>query len=193
MKSLIILAFVILVPTLSVAQTKVGLMGSALYNTFENSRLDDQADSQKKSATSFGGGIRAIVNITDHLLLRTGAQFVQKKFTADFTGPTNEGQYDYNLSYLSIPATIYVPAGAQFAVFFGTAIQARMGASCSGTVSGQRCRVEDDKALVFPAILGFDLAMNEHLSLEVSYEYGLTPVMRDTRVSSAVVSLIWNL
>jgi hypothetical protein len=197
MKAFSLLALLSLMPVLGYAQTKVGIMGTFLYNTTENSRIDSVADSQEASETSFGGGIRALVNITDRLILRTGAMLTNKNYTYEFTGPDNEGEHNFSFTYLSIPLTFYVPAGAQFGFFAGTALQAKLDSSCDGRyltgATVTRCRVEKDRGLVLPAILGFDLALSEQLSMEVSYEFGLMETMRDTKVSSAVVSLIWNL
>ena len=64
--------------------------------------------------------------------------------------------------------------------------------SCSGSVSAVECQVRDDNSLVLPAILGFDVAFSDFLSMELSYEFGVMETMKDTKVSSAVASLIYN-
>lgn len=178
------------------ADTKVGFMASMLWNTTQNDQIDDIEGSEEESRFNPGGGIRALVGLSDQLYIRTGASIIGKAFRYNFDGPTVLGSQSYVFTYLSIPATLYVKASPQFGIFGGTAIQAKLDDKCTGRYSDgtttTQCRIEDDNTLVLPAIVGFDVVVTDHISIEVSYEYALMEAMKDTKISSAVASVIYN-
>lgn len=186
------IAALLIATSIAQADTKLGVMGSILWNTSENDKVDDLAGAEDESLVSFGGGIRALAGLSDQLYLRTGASVIQKKFRYNFDGPLNSGHNEFNFTYISIPATLYIKASPQFGIFGGTALQAKMEDSCQGSQAGVKCRVQNDNSLVLPAILGFDVAFTDFLSIELSYEFGVMETMKDTKVSSAVASLIYN-
>ncbi len=178
------------------ADTKVGLFGSLLLSTTENDVVDDIDGSDEISKWSGGLGMRALVGLNDRIYVRTGIAYIKKEFEYDFNG-TQKGNQRYSFAYLSIPATVYIKASPQLGIFGGTALQAKFDDGCNGSYSDGTtttgCKIEDDNALVMPAILGFDVVLTDHISAEFSYEYALMETMKDTKVSSAVASLIYNL
>lgn len=193
----LILGSLLLIASLAHAETKVGIMGSVLWNTTQNDQVDDIEGSEEKSKPSFGFGMRALVGLNDRVFLRTGASVIQKKFEFDFPGPLFVGGQTFTFTYFNIPATLYLKASPTFGIFAGTALQAKIDDSCEGSFGDGtttfRCQVEDDNTLILPAVIGFDLIASEKISIEISYEYGLMETMKDTKVSSVVASLIFNL
>lgn len=192
----LLLGAVLIMSSVSHADTKVGIMGSLLWSTTQNDKVDDIEGSKEESRFNPGGGLRALVGLNDRLYLRTGASIIGKAFRYDFNGPQITGAQSFVLTYLSIPATLYVKASPQFGIFGGTAIQAKIDDKCTGSygdgTTTTKCRIEDDNTLVLPAIIGFDVVVTEKFSVELSYEYALMETMKDTKVSSAVASMIYN-
>lgn len=188
----ILILTLFLISTTTIADTKIGVMGSILWNTPQNDEIDDIPGTEDESQSSFGIGMRALVGLSDQLFLRTGAGLIQKKFRYNFEAAGFQGHNEYSFTYINIPATLYIKASPQFGIFGGTALQAKMDDNCSGSVAGAKCQVRDDNSLVLPAILGFDVAFTDFLSMELSYEFGIMETLKDTKVSSAVASLIYN-
>lgn len=182
--------------SLAQADTRVGVFGSYLWNNPVNNNFDNIQGAEADAQGGFGVGLRALANLTDQFLLRTGAGIVQKSARFEFSDSAVNGSSEYNVTYLSIPATLYVKASPQFGVFFGTALQAKLDDSCKGSISAggtsTKCQVQDAGSLVMPAILGFDWAFTDHLSLELSYEYSLMNAVKDTKIHSAVASIVYN-
>lgn len=193
----ILIASFLILASVAQADTKVGVMGSVLWNTTQNDQVDDIEGSEEESRASAGFGIRALVGLSDRVYLRTGATIIQKKVEFDFPGPNQIGSHTFLFTYLSIPATLYLKASPQFGIFAGTALQAKLDDKCEGAYRDGgttlvKCQIEDDNTLVLPAIIGFDVIITEHISAEISYEYALMEAFKDTKISSAVASLIYN-
>lgn len=192
----ILIASFLILASVAQADTKVGIMGSLLWNTTQNDNVDDIEGSEEESRHNYGAGFRALVGLNDRLYLRTGASIIGKSFGYEFSGPVITGEQRYLFTYLSIPATLYIKASPQFGIFGGTALQAKLNDDCTGSYSDgtttTKCRVEDDNTLVLPAIIGFDVVLTEKISFEFSYEYALMEAMKDTKISSAVGSFIYN-
>lgn len=195
MFKILVVTFLVL-SSVAHADTKVGFMASMLWNTTQNDKIDDIEGSEEEPRFNPGGGFRALVGLNDRLYLRTGASIVGKAFRYNFDGPLITGAQSYVFTYLSIPATLYIKASPQFGIFGGTAIQAKLDDKCTGSYSDgtttTKCRVEDDNTLILPAIIGFDVVLTEKFSFEFSYEYALMESMKDTKISSAVGSLVYN-
>ena len=191
----ILMVSLLLVISVAHADTKVGIMGSLLFSTTENDKVDDIDGSDEISKWSGGLGMRALVGISDRIYFRTGIAYIKKQFEYDFNG-TQRGNQNYAFAYLSIPATIYLKASPQLGIFGGTALQAKFDDGCNGSYTDgtttTQCKIEDDNTLIMPAILGFDFVITDHISAEFSYEYALMETVKDTKVSSAVASLIYN-
>ena len=188
----LILAILFLVSFGAQADSKMGLMGSLLFNTVD---IDGPASStlEDKSEIGFGVGMRALLTLNDRLYLRTGAGIVKKAFSLETDTPA-AGNIDVSLIYLNIPATLYLKASPQVGIFAGTAINAKLSddVSSSGSLSGLDKDAKDTESMVFPAILGFDFMFNDQISLELSSEYGLMEPAKDLKVSSLVTSLVYN-
>lgn len=191
----LLLTSLLMISSIAQADTKVGIMGSALLSTTENDKVDDIPGSDEISKWTLGIGMRALVGLNDRVYVRTGVAYIQKKFDYDYNG-TVKGSHSYGFAYLSIPATLYIKASPQLGIFGGTAFQAKFDDGCKGSysdgVTTTQCKIENDNTLVMPAILGFDFVLTDHISAEFSYEYALMETMKDTKVSSAVGSLIYN-
>ncbi|HXH74179.1 MAG TPA: outer membrane beta-barrel protein [Bacteriovoracaceae bacterium] len=174
------------------AQSKIGVMASFLYNGPE---IDTNADDiNEESEIGYGIGMRALVPLTSGLNFRTGAGFIEKNvsYEVDFAG-TKSGA-DLSFLYLNIPLTLYLSGlDEKFGVFGGTAIQALLSDDCETKGVAGSCRNIDEKTLVFPIVLGFDFSFTQTLSMELSYEYGVTHAAKDLKINSAVLSLVWNL
>jgi hypothetical protein len=183
-----ILALLLLASATAYADTQLGISGSVLYNVSDTDDLDSTPGADEKSKMSFGIGMRALIGLTDQLFLRTGAGIVQKSFSYDLPN----GDRDYSFVYLYIPATLYIKASPQVGIFGGTSLNAKLSDDCDGSGQNSGCTVKDANSLVLPAVLGFDFAFNDMLSLEISYEHGIMETMKDTKVSSAVASIIYN-
>lgn len=170
------------------ADTKLSLQGSLLHNVPDTSDLD--GDAQDEPGTGFGLGLRALMGIKNQLHLRSGAAIVQRNFKVEFDSPL-EGDWKLSFTYLAIPLTIYWKAAPTVGLFAGTALNAKMSDSCkdSGAVD---CDLEDEKSLVFPAIIGFDFNFTDSFGMEVSYEHALTETAKDLKVNSAVLSLLYH-
>jgi hypothetical protein len=97
--------------------------------------------------------------------------------------------------YFAIPATLYWKASPQVGFFGGTSLQAKLSDDCSGSgaFNGSNCNLKKQKAVVLPAVLGFDFSFTETLSMELSYEYAIMDTAKDVKVSSGLVSLVYNL
>ncbi len=170
-------------------------MGSLLYNTPETEDLDDVDGIEEKSGLGFGVGLRALMGISDQLYFRSGAGIIQKNFSYevddDVTG--SSGDFDLSFIYLNIPLTMYWKASPQVGLFGGTALNAKMSDDCDASGDFDTCTIKNEKALVFPLIIGFDFSFNEKIGLEVSYEYGLTETAKDVTVNTAVASFLYHL
>ncbi|HXH29193.1 MAG TPA: outer membrane beta-barrel protein [Bacteriovoracaceae bacterium] len=188
----LIMLLVLLVGTAAHADSKMGLMGSLLFNTVE---IDGQNPSklEENSEIGFGIGMRALLTLNDRLYLRTGAGIVKKAFGLETsTGP--QGDIDVSIIYLNIPATLYLKASPQVGIFAGTAINAKLSDDVEGggSLANATDDANDTESMVFPAILGFEFMFNEQISLELSYEYGIMESAKDLKVSSLVTSLVYN-
>ena len=182
----ILLVLSLVFSSLGYADTKLSVMGSLTYNTSDTDNLSSGVD--EEPGTGFGLGLRALMGIDDQLHFRSGAGIVQKNFSYEFG---NGGDVDFSYTYLSVPLTLYWKAGPQVGFFGGTALNAKLDDKCE--VSGNNFSCPDDETIVFPAIIGFDFSFSEKLGMEISYEYGMTETLKDTKVSSAVISLLYHL
>ena len=191
----IIIASMLMLISLAHADTKVGIMGTALLSTTENDKVDDIAGSDEISKWTWGIGMRALVGLNERVYVRTGIAYIQKEYDYEYNGAL-EGSHNYSFAYISIPATLYIKASPLLGIFGGTAFQAKFDDGCKGSysdgVTKTQCKIENDNTLILPAILGFDFVLTDHISAEFSYEYALMETMKDTKVSSAVGSLIYN-
>lgn len=170
----------------SIADSKIGIMGSALFNAPEIDDIDG-VEVDEESKASFGIGMRALLPLNDRLKFRTGAGVVQKNFAYEVTG----GEADVSFTYLNIPLTLYL-GGERVGLFGGTAINARMEDDCDGDGTLSSCDVKKEKTLVLPLIIGFDFNLTQNMGMEFSYEYGIMEAAKDIKISSAVFSLIYN-
>lgn len=193
LKSLAILCLILSFNTF--ADTKLGIMGSIFYNTSDTEDIDEVDGISEESAASFGIGMRAIMGINDQLHFRSGAGLIQKKWTyeVDYLGVKSD--IDASITYLSIPATLYWKASPQVGLFGGTNIQAKLDddVEADGDLDDADLDLEKVKTVVLPLVLGFDFSFNEQLSMELSYEYGIMDTVEDTKVSSGVLSFVYNL
>lgn len=187
----IILLFAFLLTTTVSAQSKLGIMGSFLYNV-PDTDLEGNDTVDEESKAGFGVGMRALIPLANGVSFRTGAGFVQKNFAYEVTQGTNKGKADFTFLYLNVPATLYIHGNDKLGVFLGTAINARLEDDCDFSGVVRACNATGKKSLVLPVVLGFDVAFTEVLSMELSYEYGIMEAIKDVKVSSAVLSLIYN-
>ncbi len=169
------------------ADTTLSLMGSLNYNNPD----PDESTYDGKSGGGAGVGLRALMGISDQLLFRSGGGLVYKKFTVESNG-ASKGDFDFSFTYLSIPLTLYWKASPQVGIFGGTSLNAKMNDSCDANGDFDTCEIDEEKAVVFPAIIGFDFNFTERLGMEISYEYGMTETAKDLKVHSAVVSLLYH-
>lgn len=182
--------FILAFTSLVHADTKIGIMGSLLYNVPET---DGSQYVDEESELGYGIGMRALVPLTNGLSLRTGAGLVYKQVSFDVKTAGIKGSADLSFLYLNIPATLYLSGmNERFAIFGGTALNARLSDDCDGSGALKACDDVDAKTLVLPIILGFDFIFNESLSMELSYEYGIMEAAKDLKISSAVLSLVYN-
>ncbi len=189
MNKILIFAF-LLISANVMADTEVSLMGSLNYNTPETNNLDN-VDS-RSSGGGWGAGVRSLMGINDQLFFRTGASFVQKNFSYKINGGGNKGDLSFQYSYLSIPLTFYWRASPQTGFFFGSAINARLNDSCSGTQDFDHCSAKGSRSIVMPAIVGFEFVLTKKVGVEISYEYALTETAKDLKVNTTVVSLLYH-
>jgi opacity protein-like surface antigen len=178
----------------AIADTKLGIMGSLVYNTSETDDLNGTSVDEN-SEVSFGAGVRALMGINDQLFFRSGAGIIQKKWSYEASATGVNGSADYTMLYFAIPATLYWKASPQVGFFGGTSLQAKLSDDCkgSGAFSGSSCDLKKQKSVVLPAVLGFDFALTDQISMELSYEYAIMDTAKDVKVSSGLVSLVYNL
>ena len=181
----ILLVLSLVLSSVTYADTKLSVMGSLTYNTSDTDDLSSAID--EEPGTGFGLGLRALMGIDDQLHFRSGAGIVQKNFSWEI----GNSDVDFSYTYLNVPLTLYWKAGPQVGLFAGTALNAKLDDECDA--SGNNFNCPDDETIVFPAIIGFDFSFSEKLGMEVSYEYGMTETLEDTKVSSAVISLLYHL
>lgn len=177
----IVLISMLIFSSYAQADTKLSVLGSLNFNSPEV----DMDGADEKTDIGFGAGLRALMGIGDQLHFRSGAQILQKRFGYE----VGSKDVDLSFTYLSIPLTLYWKASPQVGFFGGTALNAKMSDDCEVSGSGT-CDVKDEKAVVLPAILGFDFTFTERLGMEVSYEYGMTETAKDINVHSAVASFL---
>ena len=178
----------------AIADTKLGITGSLVYNTSETDELNGTSVDEG-SEVSFGAGVRALMGINDQLFFRSGAGIIQKKWSYEASATGVNGSADYTMLYFAIPATLYWKASPQVGLFGGTSLQAKLSDDCkgSGSFSGNSCDLKKQKSIVLPAVLGFDFAFTDQISMELSYEYAIMDTAKDVKVSSGFVSLVYNL
>lgn len=173
------------------ADTKLGVMGSVLYNVPDFAEMGGYSNVDNKSETSFGLGMRALMGIKDQLYFRSGAGIVQKKISVDFKVGGFDSDATFTNTYLAIPLTLYWKASPQVGLFGGTSLYALLNDDFKGDVDfADRANTE---TLVLPVVLGFDFVFTEKMSLELSYEYGIMESSKDLKVSSALASFIYNI
>jgi hypothetical protein len=172
------------------ADTEVSLMGSLNYNTPDTNNLDN-IDS-RSSGGGWGAGIRSLMGINDQLFFRSGASFLQKNFSYKISGGGKKGDLNFQYSYLQIPLTFYWRASPQTGFFFGSAINARLDDSCSGTQNYNPCSAKGARTLVMPAVVGFEFMLTKKVGIEISYEYALTETAKNVKVNTTVVSLLYH-
>lgn len=186
------LALILALTSLAHADTKLSVMGSLLYNSPDTKDIDDVDGIDEQSGVGFGLGMRALMGINDQLHFRSGAGIIQKKgYEVDSGG--FKGNFDLSYVYLNIPLTLYWKASPQVGFFGGTALNAKLSDDCEASGDFDSCTSQNEKAIVFPAIVGFDFSFTDKIGMELSYEYGLTETAKDLRVHSAVASFLYHL
>lgn len=190
MKNVILLVLFVMAG-LAHAETKLGVMGSVLYNVPRFEDMKEYSNVNEKSEMSFGIGMRALMGIKDQLHFRSGAGLVQKKISVDFEENGLDSDATFTNTYLNIPLTLYWKASPQVGFFGGTSLYALLSDDFKGdTEFADRA---DTAILVFPVVLGFDFSFTEKLSLEISYEYGIMESSEDLKINSAVASFVYNI
>lgn len=188
----IIISLMTLLLTTSIfAETKLGVMGSVLYNVPRFDDMSGYSDVNEKSEVSYGIGMRALMGIKDQLHFRSGAGLVQKKISVDFNDGLGDSDATFTNTYLNIPLTLYWKASSQVGFFGGTSLYALLSDDFKG--STEFADRADTAILVFPVVLGFDFSFTEKFSLEISYEYGIMESSEDLKISSAIASFIYNI
>jgi len=182
-------AFALLIALTSIAQadTKLSVMGSLIYNSPEIDNAEETSD------LGFGLGMRALMGINDQLHFRSGAGIVQKKFSYKVNDSGSKSEFDLSFVYLNIPLTLYWKASPQVGFFSGTALNAKLSDDCDVSGAIDSCIDLNEKAIVFPAIIGFDFSFSDKIGMELSYEYGLTETAKDLRIHSAIASFLYHL
>ena len=183
-----ILATLLLVLTfVAEAQTKLSVMGSLNYNAPEVRDVGG-VDADEKSDVGFGLGLRALMGITDQLAFRSGAGLVYKSFAFE----VGDSEYDLSFVYLSIPLTVYWKTSNTVGLFGGSSLNAKFSDDCDTKGDADSCDVKDERALVFPLILGLNFNLTDSLGMELSYEHGITETADDIKVHSAIASLLYH-
>lgn len=187
------LALILALTSLAHADTKLSVMGSLLYNSPDTKDIDDVDGIDEQSGVGFGLGMRALMGINDQLHFRSGAGIIQKKVSYEVDSGGFKGNFDLSYVYLNIPLTLYWKASPQVGFFGGTALNAKLSDDCEASGDFDSCTSQNEKAIVFPAIVGFDFSFTDKIGMELSYEYGLTETTKDLRVHSAVASFLYHL
>lgn len=189
MKSLLLVLSLLISVQVS-ADTKFGVVGSLLYNVPEVEGDGGFDSVEEESVMSFGAGFRALMGLGDQLHFRSGAGVVQKKATLDVEVGVFGGDAEFSYTYLNFPATLYWKASPQVGIFGGTSIYALVSDDCDG--SGDiDCEADDTKTIVLPLVFGFEFNFSDNMSVELSYEYGMTETADDLKISSAVASFVY--
>ena len=179
--------------SLAHAETKLSVLGSLIYSNPDTNNLNGPNITDEKSGTGFGIGMRALLGLKDQLHFRSGASLVQKRFAYESTALAQKTNHDFNLIYLNLPLTLYWKASSQVGFFGGTALNAKLSDDCQTSGAGNSCTQNKVRAVVFPAIVGFDFSFTEKIGLELSYEYGMTETAKDLKVHSAIASFLFHL
>lgn len=187
---IIISLMTLLLTTMGFAETKLGVMGSVLYNvpSLDN---NDYSKVDENSEASFGVGMRALMGIKDQLHFRSGAGIVQKKISIDYNDGTFDTDATVTNTYLNIPLTLYWRASSQVGFFGGTSLYALLCDDFKGDTAF--ADDADTETLVLPVVLGFDFSFTEKMSLELSYEYAIMETSQYLKVNSAVLSFVYNI
>jgi hypothetical protein len=175
------------------ADTQLSLSGSLLYTNPDTNDLSGTTVTDEYSGLGGGLGMRALLELKDQLHFRSGASIIQKRFGFETQGIGKNVNKDFSLIYLNLPLTFYWKASPQIGFFGGTALNAKLSDDCHESGGSHSCTSNKIKAVVFPAIVGFDFYLMEKLGLELSYEYGLTETAKDLKVHSAVASLLFHI
>jgi hypothetical protein len=175
------------------ADTQLSVSGSILFSNPDTNDLSGTTVTDEYSGLGVGLGMRALLELKDQLHFRSGASIIQKRFSFETQGIGKNVNKDFSLIYLNLPLTFYWKASPQIGFFGGTALNAKLSDNCHESGGSHSCTPNKIKAVVFPAIVGFDFYLMEKLCLELSYEYGLTETAKDLKVHSAVASLLFHI
>jgi hypothetical protein len=179
--------------TSAVADSKMGVMASFLYNVPDVKTSGALEDTTGNSKMGYGIAMRGLIPLSNSLYFRSGAGFVTKNFGYEGKDAASSSTVDLSFIYLNVPLTFYVTGmDEKIGVFGGLNLNARLGNSCKSSAAIDLCKNYDPKPMVFPLVFGFDFIFSKVFSMELGYEYAVMDTARNVKVSSAVLSFIYN-
>lgn len=176
MKHLILSLSLALLAPLAASANSFGVFGGLNSNEFKSSGNSWDRE------FGFEFGMSAIIPLQGQLFFRTGAGFLQKNSTLKAGG----NAYDFNMTYLQIPATLMYDLTPQVGLYSGLNIDLKINDECE--TSGGSCTVGGAKTIVMNLPIGarYNLAGSHYI--EGDLELGLTDLARSTKLSNALAA-----
>lgn len=138
--------------------------------------MDDEKDEELSITLAIAA--KEELKFNDEWFLRTGLWFQEK--SAKLSLDSGLGDIDATVIYASIPVTVQYKASDLISIFGGYVADIRINDYCTGSGFVESCNfVEDSKSVVHNATVGASFNFSQLLTLDVSWQQGLSDVYKD--------------
>ena len=188
------LLIVVLVPTISSAQTQYG---AVVGLNFANVSGDDIEDSKMRLGIRLGASFSR--ELSDAVMLNTGLLYSVKGFSYEIdvvnlsTLATEKVDANMSFNYLEIPVNLAFSVADQFSLMAGFYSAFLVGITY--TVDGEDVDVDTDdfSSIDFGIGLGADFSITDAISLNAGYQIGLAELDEDGDVDAKNANILFGM
>ena len=188
------LLIVVLVPTISSAQTQYG---AVVGLNFANVSGDDIEDSKMRLGIRLGASFSR--ELSDAVMLNTGLLYSVKGFSYEIdvvnlsTFATEKVDANMSFNYLEIPVNFAFSVADQFSLMAGFYSAFLVGVT--HTVDGEDMDADTDdfSSIDFGIGLGADFSITDAISLNAGYQIGLAELDEDGDVDAKNTNILFGM
>jgi len=188
------LLIVVLVPTISSAQTQYG---AVVGLNFANVSGDDIEDSKMRLGIRLGASFSR--ELSDAVMLNTGLLYSVKGFSYEIdvvnlsTLATEKVDANMSFNYLEIPVNFAFSVADQFSLMAGFYSAFLVGVT--HTIDGEDMDADTDdfSSLDFGIGLGADFSITDAISLNAGYQIGLAELDEDGDVDAKNANILFGM
>tara|TARA_B100001287_G_scaffold143645_1_gene120700 strand:- start:466 stop:1071 length:606 start_codon:yes stop_codon:yes gene_type:complete len=193
-KIFIMLLIVVLVPTISSAQTQYG---AVVGLNFANVSGDDIEDSKMRLGIRLGASFSR--ELSDAVMLNTGLLYSVKGFSYEIdvvnlsTLATEKVDANMSFNYLEIPVNFAFSVADQFSLMAGFYSAFLVGVT--HTIDGEDMDADTDdfSSIDFGIGLGADFSITDAISLNAGYQIGLAELDEDGDVDAKNANILFGM